>query len=344
LISVAPDPIETQTVRTFTALGVGRHGLAVINHLLTGRRWRLVSVYDQSAAAYARFQFQFHERRIPFYATSVEALAERPDLVYIAATAPAHVPLAEVVLSAGFSGRLLIEKPIATSLRAAEALHTRVVALSAGDRVAVNFNRRCSWIYQSAKAVIESGELGRLRHIDYKRSMKLSMKGSHYIDLINWYLGARPKKVTARLANRSSVDTRGAYFFDPAGYLEIEYEHGQTACVDGLEQRSDLALGMVLRFDHGTIQISADEQATHLAGPNGERNLAHEPGSTTYDWIGNTFDALVAPGGRFRPCSLPEAIDCLAVIVAAHQSHRAGGRPIDLPLEPAVRAEEMRLA
>jgi predicted dehydrogenase len=191
---------------------------------------------------------------------------------------------------------------------------------------------------------VDSGELGRLKHIDFKRAMKLSMKGGHYIDLINWYMGARPRSVTAELASTSSVDTRGAFFYDPQGYVQIEYDSGQTACLDGLDKRSDLLEGMRLSFDQGVINVDVAERTTRLVGPHGERDLADESSSTTYDWIANTFEALVSPGGIFVPCSVVEAMDSLAVIVAAHRSHRLGGQPIALPLAPQARAEVLRLA
>jgi predicted dehydrogenase len=342
----APLPLPDSGARqhSFATLGVGRHGLGVIEHLLGTGRWQMLAGIDPSAAAYARFQYQFHEARIPFYTTAAEALAAtQPEVIHIAATAPAHVPLAKAVLETGFTGKLLIEKPIATSLCAAEGLLDELRKLPAGS-AAVNFNRRCARVYHSAWQVIQSGELGRVQHIDYKRSMKLSMKGSHYIDLINWYMGARPKCLTAELAPNSEVDARGAYFYDPPGYLEIEYAGGQSACLDGLGRRSDLAEGMSLQLEQGRIEIDVREKITRLSGPQGERTLADDSKLTLYHWIENTFLALAEPGGAFTACSPAEAIDSLAVIVAAYQSSQRAGQPVQFPLSDGARAEVLRLA
>jgi predicted dehydrogenase len=335
---------QSPVQHTFTILGVGRHGLGVTDHLLQTGRWQLISAADRSAAAFARFQYQFHGRHIPFYETAAEALKEHvPDVVYIAATAPAHVPLAESVLATGFDGRLLIEKPVATSLSAADQLQLRLGARPAAGHSAVNFNRRCSKLYQSAKTVIDSGELGRLIHVDYKRSMKLSMKGAHYIDLINWYMGATPQAVSAQMAPDSIVDTRGAYFYDPSGFVEIEYASGQTACVDAIGKRADFPEGMQLHFEQGRIEIDVQEKLSRLVTTEGTRILADESKANLFDWIINTFDALVAPD-VCGLCSVGEAADSLAIIVAAHWSNRLGGQRVTFPLPGEVRASVLRLA
>jgi predicted dehydrogenase len=335
---------QTPNQHTFTILGVGRHGLAVTEHLLRTGRWQLTSAADRSAAAYARFQYQFHDRHIPFYETAAEALADRwPEVVYIAATAPAHAPLVEEVLAAGFPGCLLIEKPVATSLSEAARLRAWLEARPTSGRSAVNFNRRCSQLYLSAKTVIDSGELGRLIHVDYTRPMKLSMKGAHYIDLINWYTGAGARTVSAQMAPDSIVDARGAYYYDPPGYVEIEYASGQTACVDALGRRAELPAGMQLHFEHGRIEIDVQEQVSRLVTAEATRVLADESGANLYDWITNTFDALVAPDDC-RLCSIGEAADSLAIVAAAHWSHRLGGQRISFPLPAEVRTDVLRLA
>jgi len=329
---------------TFTALGVGRHAFAVIDYLLKAGRWQLVSASDRSAAAYARFQSSYHDRQIPFYASVAEALtATQPEVAYIAATAPAHVALAESVLAAGFGGQLLIEKPIACSLAEADRLLEGLLAQPATRRVAVNFNRRGAPLYQSVKAVVRSGELGRLKHIDYKRDMKLSMKGSHYIDLINWYMGAPLATVTAELAADSSVDTRGAFFYDPGGWVEIEYASGQTARIDAVDHFPDLGEGLCLEFELGRIQVDVNESAARLMSRQGERELAAEA-AVTYAWIANVFEALVSPAEPCVLCSVAEAADSLAVIVAAQWSHRHGRAPVAFPLPADIRSEVLRLA
>ena len=91
---------------------------------------------------------------------SIEALltADRPDGLVLATPNPLHVPQALQCIAAGLP--ILLEKPIATTVAEGEALVRAVT--ETGARVLIGHHRAHSPIMAKAKAVVDSGQLGKL--------------------------------------------------------------------------------------------------------------------------------------------------------------------------------------
>jgi predicted dehydrogenase len=324
-------------------VGLGVHGLGHASRLLESpSRWTLVGFSDRSVATFMRFRSSHPRSIVPFHREASELLQHRPEAVVIATPAPSHVSVAAALVEAGFAGSLLIEKPLSNSLREAERLRPLLEQAGFRGRVAVDFHRRCSALYSGVKKRISSGELGALRHVEYSRACKLSMNGAHFADLANWYVGARPASVSCRLEEHSAVDHRGAFFYDPPGLLEAVYENGVTFKMD--TRREAEAKGLVVTLERGTLRVDVEESFLEVTAGGTVNRVPSDKARFGFNWIEATLASVVHGGDGFEPCGIEEGTDALAVIVAAHVSHRAGGRAVPLPLAPADKDLALRVA
>ncbi|MBM3299934.1 MAG: Gfo/Idh/MocA family oxidoreductase [Deltaproteobacteria bacterium] len=327
-------------------IGLGAHGLAVIEQLLSHPdTWSIVGVVDSSRASYARFQWLYHDRCIPCFTTPAELMRfEEIAVILISTTAPAHVSIAESLISSGYCGHILIEKPISNSLVQATRLADLVQTTNWPGRIGVNFSRRCSALYSQVKETIGSGELGRLLRMEYHQPCKISMKGSHYVDLANWFLVSEPSRVSARLDRFSVVDHRGAFFFDPAGCIEVTYQNGAVFSMDTTGANQALTEGLTVIGERGEVYVDVEESFVNIKSATGERKSLSDKVGYGYNWIENTLEALISDHALWTPCTLGEAIAGLEIMVAAHVSDRLGGQPVELPLNSQFCSEVLRVA
>ena len=326
--------------------GFGGRGVEQIDALIGGDgAWDVVGVADRSAIAYGRLQARYYDRRIPVVRRAADLVAFEPDAVLVSTTAAAHLPVSLELLEAGYEGALLIEKPVASSVAAARRLREATGGGWPG-RAAVDFQRRCSRMYAEASGVLASGELGRVRSIHYtaETPQRISMDCSHQVDLANWLASARPTKVAARLEADASVDRRGAFYFDPAGVVDVEYDSGAAFRLDTTGSREDAGLSVVC--EHGTLSVDHSEQAVVVAGPDGGRTIPTDVEVRTRmtAWFESTLRALTVGQDGLRPCTVEEAVSDLEVVVAAFISNDRGGVPVPLPLAPAEAELELRIA
>ena len=135
--------------------GAGYIGQAHIEVALHSQGCALSAIVDPSPAA-----VEIAGRAGVRLYTSIEALltADRPDGLILATPNQLHVPQALQCIAAGLP--ILLEKPMATTVAEGEVL-VRAVAES-GARVLIGHHRVHSPIMAKAKAVVESGQLGKL--------------------------------------------------------------------------------------------------------------------------------------------------------------------------------------
>ncbi len=135
--------------------GAGTIGLAHVASARTSPTCTLSAIVDPSPAARAHAE----EAGVPLF-ESLEALlhADPPDGVVVATPNTLHVEHAMTCIAAGLP--ILLEKPIAPSVAEARPLVSAVER--AGARVLVGHHRAHSPIMAKARAVVDSGVLGRL--------------------------------------------------------------------------------------------------------------------------------------------------------------------------------------
>lgn len=315
-------------------VGLGVHGLDVARHFLSKPgAWALVAAVDPSAAAFARFQSRFYAHAVPCFKNIADMLAATdPEIVLIATTSPYHLKAAQELLDCGYQNHIVIEKPLSNNLLAATAFVETIEATPRFGRVIVDMNRRGAPLYQAVIRVLQQGLLGRLVHIQHYQKCKISMKGSHYLDMAMWFAGGIPCRVIATLSENSVVDPRGAAFFDPEGCMDIVFANGVTFQMDTRQDTAEP--GMRLDFQNGQVHINVHETEIRIRRNGDEWSTLAADNTPRTEWIENIFDSLLDSTSQYVPCSLPEALTNLTVFVAAFGSHSAGGVPVNLPLSP----------
>jgi predicted dehydrogenase len=291
-----------------------------------------------------RFRSTFPELRVPFYRDLGDALEQGLDAVHVVTSAPSHVSIAKAVVRSGFEGALLIEKPVSNSVAEADGLVELMRSLDWKGRAAVDYHRRCSKLYAGIEHSIRSGEYGKLLGVEFSRACKLSMNGAHFVDLANWFIDAAPVSVAAELDEHSTLDHRGAFFFDPAGKVEVTYQNGLKFELDARGKADVAARGITVHLENADLRVNDVESLLEIRTPAGTRTLPSDREANALNWVETTLLSLLDPATGYSPCSIGHSLDSLAVIVAAHLSDRDGGRAITLPLEAHARRTVLRVA
>ena len=113
---------------------------------------------------------------------------QSPDLVIIAVSPQLQPVLAAKTLDLIRPRVLLLEKPLATSFKHAEALK-KVCDFYPETSVGVNYIRRWLPAVQAWRRRIKAGELGRLLHGYLTYGKGLLSNGSHFVNLAEAWLG-----------------------------------------------------------------------------------------------------------------------------------------------------------
>ncbi|MGW1123870.1 Gfo/Idh/MocA family protein [Streptomyces sp. NPDC002526] len=144
---------------------------------------------------------------------------DRPDLVVVATPDASHRDYVGQALAAGCP--TLVEKPLATT--AEDAFTLVQAAEESGTRLLVGHNLRFTNVHERVRALLVSGQIGTVIGADFHYTLNVShsqsyfsrwhrtraasgglevTKASHHLDLLAWWLGARPVSVTALLERR----------------------------------------------------------------------------------------------------------------------------------------------
>jgi predicted dehydrogenase len=156
--------------------GAGVIGQAHINVLRNSATCTLCAIVDPSPAAGALAA----QAGVPLYLSLAEMLAvDRPDGVILATPNALHVPQALECIAPQLP--ILLEKPIATTV--SEGLQLLNVVEQTGAKVLIGHHRAHSPIMAKAKAVVASGQLGRLVSVMGSATF---LKPDHYFADAPW--------------------------------------------------------------------------------------------------------------------------------------------------------------
>ena len=172
--------------------------------------------------------------------TSLDA-ALGADVDAVAIATPDHLHHAPFMAALRAGKHIFCEKPLATSL--SEATEMAEAARQSDRTVMVNFSQRFLGAYAWIKHTIDSGQIGQPRMVNsikfdtiYVPTGMLSwaeqtspfyFMSSHDLDLILWYLGARPVEVVAR-ETRGTLDALGVKTHDGVNVL-VQFDNGVSA-------------------------------------------------------------------------------------------------------------------
>ena len=263
------------------------------------------------------------------------------DLVCVATTAPSHISLGYAALHSG-ARRILLEKPMATSLR--EARRFADDCRAAQVVLAVNHSRRWSLDYQAIKRCIARNTIGQPRSIAVTVGKgELGMHATHYFDLCRYLLESEPAWMISQLDPTSEINVRGAQYHDPSGFCLVGFQNGARAFVDF---SADLVAKDPYLTVKGTLgRISVDEQR-------GSWNLQSrsqrvwdfpfaEPFKSSVLFSRVAADLL----SDERPASDgDDGVAALEMLVAAHLSHDRHGQQISFPVPDSANDVELKIA
>lgn len=268
---------------------------------------------------------------------------DHPGISLITVATPDHLHR-EICLAAAEAGKhVMVEKPLTTSLDEADALVEAVE--SSGITAMVCFNHRWIPSYAQAYAVISAGRIGRpvmayARKNDriHVPTRMLSWAGSttsawflssHDIDLVTWFMGARPTQVYAT-AVRGVLEARG--IDTPDGIqAQVRYEGGGVATFESCWIYPDTFPTMTDSF----IEVIGQEGVIHIPRKDDQLEIATQEGytfprlSVGVDIHGQRHGAVTAALAHMVSCvleqrkpliSLQSSRDVIAVLDALHRS------------------------
>ncbi len=160
---------------TIAVIGAGLFGRKHIETMRQEPACRLAAIADPTpeAEAYAR------ELGVPYFADYSEMLdCVRPQAAIVATPNVLHVPVGLACVERGVP--LLVEKPIADSVRSASQLSE--AAERAGVALLVGHHRRHNPIIEKAREVVQGGAIGRVTAIS---AQWMLLKAREYFDAVH---------------------------------------------------------------------------------------------------------------------------------------------------------------
>ena len=304
-------------------------------------------------AAAADFQPETLERVRNDYGLSADSLytdfremidKEKPDIISIGTQQEQR---AEITIHAADAGvkAIYAEKPLTSSLAEAEAMAQAVER----NGVAFNLgaNRRWAAGYEIVRELANSGELGDLKTIISYNMDPIFISGSHWFDLINWInCDRRAVSVQATLTRGGDAFEGDVMTVDPGGHGVVHYENGVTAyCLTtprGSEKEVICERGAISIIGNGSewrLRRLGQHADPGQAGPGTSEEFPDfEAGSTTLAIV-EELVAAIDSGDPTTRGGIRQAQASNELIFAFMESHRRGGRPVDLPLDSNIRLQ-----
>jgi myo-inositol 2-dehydrogenase/D-chiro-inositol 1-dehydrogenase len=306
---------------------------------------RLVTASDPDAQARARARRLV---KIPIVENSADIFNDaNVDAVVICGPTDLHADLAIDACNAG--KHVFLEKPIATS--AADSARVLAAAEKSGVTATVGFNRRLHPMFEQAREMIVSGEIGRVHAVqtafcepmdpaqmgDWRKHRStgggaLLDLASHHVDLLRWFLNDEIECVEATIASEQTEHDSATLSLDLAGGAKVQsFFSFRTARTDFLEfigekatlrvdrHRSRLATMVNRRFGYGIRSHSAFPTANVATWR--MRRLIQPSKEPSYRRSLLAFiDAI--HGAKPRFASFADGARSLDVILAAEESSR----------------------
>lgn len=259
---------------------------------------------------------------------------ERPDFVSVCTTARHRAVIMQDAINAGVKA-IWAEKPFTISL--AEADDVIDLANRKGAAVAVNCSRRYNAFFTEARRMVDEGELGEILQITAYAQCSLSHSGSHAIDamrfLVNgdveWVFGEMESDAKAAgdadlmgsgyLAFKNGV--RGFLRTTPTGAAPWEFD------LIGTEGRvRSLAQGMETLY-YRWVPGGLRDQGLPAQAPFPLPISVPSMGLAAIDDLIHCIET-----GEQPRCSADDGRKALEIAIAMRESHRQGGRRVELPL------------
>ncbi len=324
-------------------IGFGEHGQFLLEACRRTGAVCVRSIYRRNAqaAAEAAARYGVHA------AHSYQEILEDPRIAAVFVTSPSqwHLEHCSAALRAG--KHVLVEKPLADSLRDAAAL--RDIAEHTDRVLMVNHCERFNPAFLDAKQTVVGGRIGHLRVIMSTRLSPLHLNNAawpmgvldtavHNLDLICWLMGDAPIEVSARSA-RVSADAA----IDDNVWISLWFSGGRHAedHIAWVPMERYLMPVAHPRFlllgTQGFYQVDLWRRSGMLYAGDFTRysdevllGMISEEYLSTMAYSVWQFARAVERGGP-SPMPASEAMRAARIAMAARESIRAGGRPVRIP-------------
>jgi predicted dehydrogenase len=280
---------------------------------------------------------------IPLFATLDEALATKPDIVFVTNPSSLHLHIARAAVAS--RSHLFIEKPIAASIDGVYDVVT--AAESAGLHVAVGYDMRFNPALQALKGALSGDALGRVVSAqievgsylpdwhaweDYRASYaaRADLGGgvmltlSHELDLARWLLGD-VDSVSAEIGKLSALEMD----VEDVAALLLRFRSGAVATVtlDYIQRPSHRRCRVVC--EHGSVEWSEATGQTEVRTVDGRVVVGRDPadGNAAFVEEVREFLHLVETGKASGTLATGrDGERAVAIIDAARESARTGRR------------------
>ncbi|MSP11833.1 MAG: Gfo/Idh/MocA family oxidoreductase [Chloroflexi bacterium] len=267
------------------------------------------------------------------YADYREMLAkEKPDIVSVTTSAK---PRPGIVIDCANAKVPLIfaEKPLAFSLAEADAM--LAACDKNGSKVAVGCTRRWDAYWNSARDLIDSGELGQVLQVTGYGRAGISHNGSHLIDLIRYLAGGHVKWVFGEMES----DEKAAGDEDMMGNGYLAFDNGARAYARMMPSGgAEWAFEVVGENGHlRSVGDGREIEWWQKKEGGARRELEQRQLTLPQDIRSPGYRAVLdfikcLDTGKEPTCSGVDGREALETAIALRQSHRQGGSRVDLPL------------
>src|SRR6476659_2338745 len=274
------------------------------------------------------------------------------DGIFVSTPNFTHAKLAEEILAAG--KHLFLEKPVAITRE--ECYRVLELAERSNRIVMIGHELRYSPFFQKIKDLVSAGEVGRPRMVwtrefrgpfqkkagDWIQDERLSGgclvdKNCHHFDLMNWWVGARPQRVSAFGGCAVNRVIEGEHQVNDHATVSYEYENGVSGtlqlCMFALDFPSeDLEMGIIGDAGMLVTRISRIEVLQWKRGANQKDPIIHKVHASRGEGWGNHlgFDEIHEEfincilENRQPPTSVKNCLDGTLLAIAAERAIKKG--------------------
>lgn len=327
-------------------LGLGARGIHHLRqfHRTLAAQSEAVALCGRAAANLRRAREAAPTARV--FDDGAELIHSELDAVCIATPNFTHVPLALEALKAG--KHLLLEQPC--GITRAEC-HLLAKAAARTDRVVMlGHEPRYSPLCQHLKALVDAGEIGRPRMVwarefraschptsgdwglDARRSGGLLVANScSHFDLMNWWVGARPVRVTAFGGKTSLSDSASAPAIHDHATVSFDYDSGTIGALQvcqfaGNFLHEELELGIVGEGGALQTRFSTREILQWKRGAGGSEPAVIRPAASDSGAAEGLHAAFLAAVRDGKPplTTVAACLDGTLLAIAAEESLQHG--------------------
>ena len=304
---------------------------------------------DEAAARARMTHLRLHSETIRYYASATDMLdKEDLDGCMIGTRCNTHAMYAIEVLRRGIP--LFLEKPVSTTMEDLRAL--AACGRENGTPTVVSFPLRTSSVVQKAKAIIDSGEIGEVQHVQAYNNVPYGscyyhgwyrdesvtgglflQKATHDLDYIQYILGRQPIEICAMESKQIYKGDKPAELRcsecpeektcpESEWYMKTykaDHAHGDLCCFSTATGNHDSA-SVLIRYDSGMhVCYSQNFFARKNAQLRGARFLGYK-GTLEFDWY----------TGRLQLHKHDEPVDVCYTLDLTASSHFGGDRQLML--------------